>query len=190
MFSKLLQRCESSVSVGSHEKPTAREQYLPPCPAQWQARQARTQPAAPIIALTRHHCPARTSAGGRARQYHFLRFPASHGEIANAKRNCYRTSTRRCRGCRFVDRAAPGVDMGFSADRPRSEALTTAFVRTGEASWYGPGFHGRRTASGEIFDQNALTAAHRTLPLGTKADVTGVETGKSVQVTINDRGPT
>jgi hypothetical protein len=57
------------------------------------------------------------------------------------------------------------------------------------ASWYGPGFHGQATASGETFNQHALTAAHRTLPLGTEAKVTNLETGQSVTVTINDRGP-
>jgi rare lipoprotein A len=57
------------------------------------------------------------------------------------------------------------------------------------ASWYGPGFHGQATASGETFDQHALTAAHRTLPLGTEATVTNLDTGQSVTVTINDRGP-
>jgi rare lipoprotein A (peptidoglycan hydrolase) len=59
----------------------------------------------------------------------------------------------------------------------------------GIASWYGPGFHGQETASGERFDQNQLTAAHRTLPLGTTAVVTNLETGKSVKVKITDRGP-
>ena len=59
----------------------------------------------------------------------------------------------------------------------------------GMASWYGPGFHGRRTANGEVFDQNALTAAHRSLPFGTKVRVTNVNTGSSVIVRINDRGP-
>lgn len=62
-------------------------------------------------------------------------------------------------------------------------------VQTGMASWYGPGFHGKRTANGEVYNQHALTAAHRTLPLGTKAIVTNVETGESVEVRINDRGP-
>ena len=64
-------------------------------------------------------------------------------------------------------------------------------VRTisGPASWYGPGFHGRKTANGERFDQNALTAAHRTLPFGTKVRVTCNNTGKTVTVRINDRGP-
>jgi rare lipoprotein A len=59
----------------------------------------------------------------------------------------------------------------------------------GVASWYGPGFHGQSTASGEIYNQNALTAAHRTLPLGTRVEVTNLSNGKSVQVRINDRGP-
>jgi rare lipoprotein A (peptidoglycan hydrolase) len=59
----------------------------------------------------------------------------------------------------------------------------------GEASWYGKGFHGKKTASGEKFDQRDLTAAHPTLPLGTEATVTNLETGKSVDVEINDRGP-
>ncbi len=59
----------------------------------------------------------------------------------------------------------------------------------GEASWYGPGFHGRKTANGEKFSQNALTAAHKTLPLGTTVKVTNLENDKSVVVRINDRGP-
>ena len=59
----------------------------------------------------------------------------------------------------------------------------------GQASWYGPGFHGRKTANGEIFNQNALTAAHRSLPFGTKVKVTNLRNGRSVIVRINDRGP-
>lgn len=59
----------------------------------------------------------------------------------------------------------------------------------GMASWYGPGFHGNRSASGERFNQNALTAAHRHLPFGTKVRVTNKRNGRSVIVRINDRGP-
>ena len=59
----------------------------------------------------------------------------------------------------------------------------------GMASWYGPRFHGRRTASGERYDMHALTAAHRTLPFGTLLRVRSVHTGKEVVVRINDRGP-
>ncbi|MGB3786937.1 MAG: septal ring lytic transglycosylase RlpA family protein [Phormidesmis sp.] len=59
----------------------------------------------------------------------------------------------------------------------------------GGASWYGPGFNGRRTANGETFNQYALTAAHRTLPFGTKVLVTNLYSGRQVVVRINDRGP-
>ncbi|HEY9663162.1 MAG TPA: septal ring lytic transglycosylase RlpA family protein, partial [Allocoleopsis sp.] len=63
------------------------------------------------------------------------------------------------------------------------------FSLTGMASWYGPGFDGNYSASGEVFNQNALTAAHRTLPFGTLVRVTNLDTGLSVVVRINDRGP-
>lgn len=62
-------------------------------------------------------------------------------------------------------------------------------VETGVASWYGPGFHGRRTANGEKFDMNELTAAHRTLQLPSLVRVTNLENGRSVVVRVNDRGP-
>ena len=61
--------------------------------------------------------------------------------------------------------------------------------QVGTASWYGPGFHGKKTASGNRFNQHALTAAHRHWPLGTRARVTNLKNGKAVTVTINDRGP-
>lgn len=60
---------------------------------------------------------------------------------------------------------------------------------TGRASWYGPGFHGRKTANGERFDQRAMTAAHRTLQLPTIIRVTNIGNGKSVVLRVNDRGP-
>ncbi|MBP2315733.1 septal ring lytic transglycosylase RlpA family protein [Azospirillum soli] len=63
------------------------------------------------------------------------------------------------------------------------------FVHEGKASYYADSFHGRRTASGERFSQRKLTAASRTLPLGSTAIVTHADTGKSVEVLINDRGP-
>jgi rare lipoprotein A len=59
----------------------------------------------------------------------------------------------------------------------------------GVASWYGPGFQGRKTASGKRFNQNAMTAASLTLPLGSRVLVTNLDNGKTVEVTINDRGP-
>ncbi len=63
------------------------------------------------------------------------------------------------------------------------------YYEVGIASWYGPGFDGRRTASGEIYDMNGISAAHKTLPFGTIVQVVDLETGKSVIVRINDRGP-
>jgi rare lipoprotein A len=63
------------------------------------------------------------------------------------------------------------------------------YSETGIASWYGPDFHGKSTANGEIFDQNALTAAHKTLPMPTIVRVTNLENGRSIEVRINDRGP-
>ena len=63
------------------------------------------------------------------------------------------------------------------------------FVEHGVASWYGPGFHGNKTANGERYDMHQMTAAHRTLPLGSIAVVRSMSTGRQVTVRINDRGP-
>lgn len=78
---------------------------------------------------------------------------------------------------------------GCSRNRQLAERGRPGFRQTGVASWYGPGFHGRRTANGEIFDMNALTAAHRRLPFGTIVVVESHDTRKTVRVRINDRGP-
>ncbi len=63
------------------------------------------------------------------------------------------------------------------------------YDETGIASWYGPGFHGRRTADGDLYDMNALTAAHPTLQMPCKVQVTNLENGRSIAVIVNDRGP-
>lgn len=70
-----------------------------------------------------------------------------------------------------------------------ANAATTGRGQAGMASWYGPGFHGRRTANGERFNTHALTAAHRTLPFGSRVRVTNKTNGRSIVVRINDRGP-
>ncbi len=75
------------------------------------------------------------------------------------------------KGATYVPRKAPGYDA------------------VGIASWYGWRYHGRRTASGEIFDMNAATAAHPTLPFGTRVRVTNLANHRSVALTVNDRGP-
>ena len=68
-------------------------------------------------------------------------------------------------------------------------AVDYTYKETGIASWYGPGFDGKMTANGETYDQNALTAAHRTLPMPSIVQVTNLENGRSIKVTVNDRGP-
>ena len=79
-------------------------------------------------------------------------------------------------------------DPEASAEPPASTESTGAGY-IGYASWYGPGFHGNTTASGEVYDQYAMTAAHKTLPFGTELRVTNTANGRSVVVRINDRGP-
>ncbi len=72
---------------------------------------------------------------------------------------------------------------------PRNTAREGGLIDEGKASFYGPGLHDRLTASGERFDKEALTAAHRVLPFGTCVRVENVKNGRSVKVRINDRGP-
>ena len=79
-----------------------------------------------------------------------------------------------CAGCSLIRRPAPPPP---------------APAEVGVASWYGRDFDGRRTASGDVFDRQTFSAAHRTLPLGTRARVTNLANGRSVIVRINDRGP-
>lgn len=72
---------------------------------------------------------------------------------------------------------------------PRVVEVERGHTERGDASWYGPGFHGKRTASGEIYDMNAMTAAHRTLPFGVVVEVENLDNGRRTRVRINDRGP-
>src|SRR5215813_197663 len=78
---------------------------------------------------------------------------------------------------------------GPPPDTLGAESSPPSRVQVGIASWYGKGFHGRQTASGEPYDMHQATAAHRTAELGTYALVTNLENGQSVRVRINDRGP-
>jgi len=89
-------------------------------------------------------------------------------------------------------RLAPLALLLVGACHPARRPATPAPVRIyqeGIASWYGPGFAGRPTASGETFDPGALTAAHRELPFGTRVRVLNMDNGREVTVRINDRGP-
>jgi len=90
-----------------------------------------------------------------------------------------------------------GAPAGANISVPTPEVIAAAaaapaepaYREVGIASWYGGRHQGRLTASGEIFDENRLTAAHRKLPLETNARVTNLENGRSVEVKVNDRGP-
>ena len=90
--------------------------------------------------------------------------------------------------------AAPAEPAAAAAPTPAPAAPPSAVerlkeIQRGIASWYGQRFHGRKTASGEVYDMEALTAAHPTLPFGTVVRVESLVNGKTVDVRINDRGP-
>jgi rare lipoprotein A len=85
--------------------------------------------------------------------------------------------------------SSPNTTNTLGGDLPAIIPQSPQATQTGLASWYGPRFHGRRTANGEVYNQHALTAAHKTLPLGSRAIVTNLNTGQSIEVRINDRGP-
>jgi rare lipoprotein A len=96
--------------------------------------------------------------------------------------------------CRNSGRLLSGVvciALGAFVTNAQAEPAETTGkpLQRGVASWYGPGFHGKKTASGERFNTHDMTAAHRTLPFGTKVRVVNRRTGKAVVVRINDRGP-
>lgn len=78
---------------------------------------------------------------------------------------------------------------GLAAQPAPDDNPSEVLIERGQASWYGGKFHGRRTASGEIFNKNELTAAHKTLPFGSRVRVRSVRNGREVVVRINDRGP-
>lgn len=82
-----------------------------------------------------------------------------------------------------------GVILLLSCASQASRSGPLRKPQLGLASYYGPGFHGRETASGEIFDQTEMVAAHRTLPLGTVVKVTNLENGRAVALRVIDRGP-
>jgi peptidoglycan lytic transglycosylase len=83
----------------------------------------------------------------------------------------------------------PGYDRDMGQYPEQTGAQPAGYEQTGNISYYAEKFHGRKTASGARFDKNAMTAAHRSLPFGTKVEVTNLDNGKSVTVEVNDRGP-
>lgn len=92
--------------------------------------------------------------------------------------------------------AAPNANGFYKIGQPYQidgkwyyPAVNWTYAETGVASWYGPDFDGKYTANGERFDMNALTAAHRTLPMPSVVEVTNLDNGRSIQLRVNDRGP-
>lgn len=85
--------------------------------------------------------------------------------------------------------SACGPAATVSAHTHDASVAGSGHELVGDASWYGPGFAGRLTASGEVFDPSELTAAHKTLPFNTRVRVTNLTNGRTVVVRINDRGP-
>jgi rare lipoprotein A len=100
-----------------------------------------------------------------------------------------------CRAILIVALFASGCGSPFSGEhssiqgKQRTAATKPVHQEVGKASWYGSGFQGKKTANGETYNQKEMTAAHPSLPMGTKAKVTNLENGKKVEVMINDRGP-
>ncbi len=93
-------------------------------------------------------------------------------------------------GCSLVARPTPpSPPPGVPGGGGGAPSPVPGLVEEGVASWYGPGFHGRQTASGEVYDMEAPTAAHRTLPFGTLVRVHNLESGERTDLRINDRGP-
>lgn len=91
--------------------------------------------------------------------------------------------------CLLAASGCAGPGTGVGGPTMESSRATRELVQVGEASYYAASFNGRRMAGGEIYDDSRLTAAHRTLPFGTRVRVTNLSNGKSVVVTIQDRGP-
>lgn len=92
-------------------------------------------------------------------------------------------------GCSLVGGRPATPSPASSGDRPSAGEFGPGWTEVGVASWYGEPYHGRRTASGEIYDMEAATGAHPTLPFGTRVRVENLENGRSAVLTINDRGP-
>lgn len=88
-----------------------------------------------------------------------------------------------------IAKIPPPLDPGHAPGTAKPLPPKPSIMETGMASWYGPGFHGKTTASGEIFNQDKFTAAHPSLPWGSRVKVTNLANGKSVELRINDRGP-
>jgi rare lipoprotein A len=120
------------------------------------------------------------------------RLPLPRTKNERCRRLLLQVGSPRIMGVLAIAVIAWGGCLAKDADDSKSKANgsgAAAQKQVGTASWYGPGFQGKETASGETFKQGAMTAASKNLPLGSKAAVTNLNNGKKVVVKINDRGP-
>jgi rare lipoprotein A len=117
----------------------------------------------------------------------------SRGGISTSESQTVSSSTEKPQTHTFPREIPPIAKVPSESEVPPIAKIPASpeptITETGLASWYGSRHHGKRTASGEIFNQDKFTAAHRTLPWGTRVKVTNLANGKSVEVRINDRGP-
>ena len=104
----------------------------------------------------------------------------------SANPNTKSSSSKKSKAVTNTSKSSSNSNRRYSS---KSNSKIRNDVITGISSWYGPNFHGKLTANGEVFDQYGVTAAHKTLPLGTVARVTNLDNNKSVILRINDRGP-
>jgi rare lipoprotein A len=123
------------------------------------------------------------SKGGKAEINNSVKFSESSYGVAASPRVTASRNVRKGGGRRQIGRPYTIKGKTYA---PKEEF---GYDRTGQASWYGPNFHGRLTANGEIYDQYALTAAHPTFPLPSYARVRNLANGRSLIVRVNDRGP-
>lgn len=119
------------------------------------------------------------------RHFYFILFIMFFIYGCSSKVPSYSSSSKRYpRGC-------PATMKSYTVDGKRyyPKAVSVGYVQKGIASWYGPGFHRKKTSNGETYSMYDSTAAHKTLPMNTKVRVTNLKNGKSMVVRINDRGP-
>ncbi|GFE71973.1 septal ring lytic transglycosylase RlpA family protein [Chroococcus sp. FPU101] len=161
------------------EKPVLENQALEN-PIINQTSLAVPEPKMPTLPMTNAPVPPTQSQSEKAA----ITRPISNNNAAPAKK----TQPKKINQTTSTSKPTAKVSKSSqTAQQAKGRVVTRR--KQGMASWYGPGFHGRRTANGERFNQYGMTAAHRTLPIGTQVRVTNLNNGRSVVVRINDRGP-
>ncbi|MEJ0061075.1 MAG: septal ring lytic transglycosylase RlpA family protein [Terricaulis sp.] len=153
---------------------------------------AQPRQAAPITYANRASSGVQTAsleprlAGGGEGSYGYGSAAPSSGPPVDLRRPASGQAEQGAAPWLERERVGPPYEVGGRWYAPAPEP---GYEMEGQASWYGPTFHGQATASGEIFDQEALTAAHPTLPIPSLVQVTNLENGREIIVRVNDRGP-